>query len=116
VALDFVLAHPEMVTALVLVAPALGGYKFESVEMLDFFAAEEAALERGDIVAATELNLKMWVDGSNRREGEVKGQVRAVSSAVLCPGLAAPLARRCRWCANGSGLFIAANNRKPGER
>jgi 3-oxoadipate enol-lactonase len=76
VTLDFVLAYPEMVTALVLVAPALGGYEFESAEMLDFFTAEEAALERGDIVAATGLNLKMWVDGFNRREGEVRGQVR----------------------------------------
>ena len=47
----------------ILVAPALGGYEFESVEMLAFFAAEEEALGRGDIVTATEFNLKMWVDG-----------------------------------------------------
>jgi pimeloyl-ACP methyl ester carboxylesterase len=76
VALDFALAYPEMVAALVLVAPALGGYEFRSAEMLDFFAAEEDALERGDLAAATELNLKMWVDGFNRSEGEVSWQVR----------------------------------------
>lgn len=76
VTLDFALAYPEMVTALVLVAPALGGYEFSSAEVLDFFAAEEEALERGDLAAATELNLKMWVDGFNRSEGEVNGQVR----------------------------------------
>lgn len=76
VALDFVSAYPEKVTALVLVAPALGGYEFKSTEMLDFFAAEEAALAQGDIAAATELNLKMWVDGFQRDEAEVSAQVR----------------------------------------
>lgn len=76
VTLDFVLTYPEMVTALVLVAPALGGYEFTSTEMLDFFAAEEAALERGDLAAATELNLKLWVDGFQRSESEVNRQVR----------------------------------------
>jgi pimeloyl-ACP methyl ester carboxylesterase len=54
----------------------LGGYEFESAAMVDFFAAEEAALGRGDLGAATELNLKMWVDGFQRGEGEVNGQVR----------------------------------------
>jgi pimeloyl-ACP methyl ester carboxylesterase len=76
VALNFALAYPEMVTALVLVAPALGGYEFSSAEMLEFFAAEEEVIVRGDVEAATELNLKMWVDGINRRPGEVSWQVR----------------------------------------
>jgi len=76
VALDFALAYPDLVAALILVAPALGGYEFESAEMLEFFAAEEEALARGDRVGATELNLKMWVDGLNRGDGEVSRQVR----------------------------------------
>ncbi len=76
VALSLALAHPEMVTALVLVDPALGGYEFESAEVQAFFAAEESALARGDPVAATELNLKMWVDGDRRDAGEVQGTVR----------------------------------------
>ena len=66
----------------ILVAPALGGYEFESVEMLAFFAAEEEALGRGDIVTATELNLKMWVDGFNRSDGEVSWQVREQVKAM----------------------------------
>ncbi len=76
VALDFVLTYPEMVTALVLAAPALGGYEFESAEMLEFFAAEAEALARGDVAAATELNLKMWVDGFNRRPEAVSDEIR----------------------------------------
>lgn len=76
VALDFVLAYPEMVTALILAAPALGGYEFKSKEMLKFFAAENEALEQGDLEKATELNLKMWVDGFGRSKDRVNLQVR----------------------------------------
>lgn len=76
VALDLALAYPERVSALVLAAPALGGYKFESAEMLEFFAAEEEALAREDLVAATELNLRMWVDGIRRDPGDVSGAIR----------------------------------------
>jgi 3-oxoadipate enol-lactonase len=76
VAIDFVLAYPERVIALVLAAPALGGYEFESAEMLEFFTAEEEALERSDLVAATELNLKMWVDGFNRQPETVSAEIR----------------------------------------
>jgi len=76
VALDFVLAYPEMATTLILVAPAVGGYKFESADMLKFFMAEEEALGRKDLVSATELNLKMWVDGSNRQPELVDHEIR----------------------------------------
>lgn len=76
VAIDFALACPEMVTGLVLAAPALGGYEFESAEMLEFFAAEEEALARGDLAAATELNLKMWVEGFNRQPEAVSDEIR----------------------------------------
>jgi len=76
VALDLALTCPEVVSALVLAAPALGGYKFESAEMVEFFAAEEEALARGDLVAATELNLRMWVDGFRRNPGDVSGVIR----------------------------------------
>jgi len=75
VAFDFVLAYPEMVTALILAAPDLGGYEFKSKEMLDFFAAEEEASEQGDLEKATELNLKMWVDGFDREKDEINSQV-----------------------------------------
>lgn len=76
VALDFALAYADMVNALVLVSPAVGGYEFESSQVLAFFTAEDDALERGDVEAATELNLKMWVDGPNRSAGAVSGEIR----------------------------------------
>lgn len=76
VALDLALAHPEVASALVLAAPALGGYKFESAEMLEFFATEEEALAREDLAAATELNLTMWVDGIRRNPGDASSAIR----------------------------------------
>jgi 3-oxoadipate enol-lactonase len=60
VALDFAVAHAERVTKLVLVAAALRDFDW-SPQMRSYFAAEDEALERGDIDGAIELNLEMWV-------------------------------------------------------
>ncbi|GHO85844.1 alpha/beta fold hydrolase [Dictyobacter formicarum] len=75
IALDFTLTHPEMVKSLVLVAPSVGGT--QPSELVKKFAEEEEAyLERGDLDAATELNLRMWVDGPQRTPEQVDAQVR----------------------------------------
>lgn len=76
VAVDIALAHPDLVTGLILAGPAVGGYSFTSPEMLAFFEEEETALAQGDIQAATESNLKMWVDGWNRAPEQVNPEVR----------------------------------------
>ena len=76
VALDVALAYPTLVTALILADPAVGGYTFTSSAMLTFFDQEEAALNQGDIHTATEINLKMWVDGWNRLPAQVNPSVR----------------------------------------
>jgi pimeloyl-ACP methyl ester carboxylesterase len=44
--------------------------------MRRFEEEEEAALERGDLEGATELNLRMWVDGPRRGPDEVDPEVR----------------------------------------
>jgi pimeloyl-ACP methyl ester carboxylesterase len=75
VALDFALAYPQRVTALVLGAPSAGGHQ-PSADVLRFVEAEEAALERGDLAAATELNVRMWVDGPYRAPEQVNPAVR----------------------------------------
>lgn len=75
IALDFTLAHPEMVEKLVLVAPSVSGTT-PSPEVLQFAEEEEAALEAEDLDRATELNLRMWVDGPKREPGMVKSEVR----------------------------------------
>jgi pimeloyl-ACP methyl ester carboxylesterase len=90
VALDFALAHPEMVASLVLVATSVSGA--QSSELVQhFFAEEEAALERGDVEGATELNLRMWVDGPRRTPEQVNPLVRKRVHDMLSPVIAVPL-------------------------
>ncbi|HEX9439870.1 MAG TPA: alpha/beta fold hydrolase [Roseiflexaceae bacterium] len=75
IALDLALARPEMVSALILVCPSVSGEN-PSDAVRQFGAEEEALLERGDLTAATELNLRMWVDGPRRMPDQVNPAVR----------------------------------------
>lgn len=75
VAVETCLAYPGLVERVVLIAPGLGAGG-DAKEIQEFDAAEEAALERGDLEGATELNLRLWVDGPFRGVGEVAAEVR----------------------------------------
>jgi pimeloyl-ACP methyl ester carboxylesterase len=75
-ALDLTLGRPDLVSALVVVGATLPDHDW-SAELDEFDAAELAAFEAGDLDAAVELNLRMWVDGPRRRPGEVDPEVRA---------------------------------------
>jgi 3-oxoadipate enol-lactonase len=74
VALQVAVARPDLVAALVLADASLPGHAW-SEEVKAFWAEEEAALERGDLDAAVEVNLRMWVDG-RRPPGAVDPTVR----------------------------------------
>jgi 3-oxoadipate enol-lactonase len=75
-ALDFALAEPERVRGLVLAAPAIGGMDW-SEEVRRFGEQEDALLDAGDLDAAVELNLRMWVDGPRRGPDAVDPAMRA---------------------------------------
>lgn len=75
IALDFALTYPARVAALVLGAPSVGGVG-PSERIIEFFEQEEEALVRGDLEAATELNLRLWVDGPQRSPDQVDAKVR----------------------------------------
>jgi 3-oxoadipate enol-lactonase len=60
IALELALESPERVAALVLVGPGLDGHEW-SEEVEAFGAEEHAALERGDLDAAVEANVKLWL-------------------------------------------------------
>jgi 3-oxoadipate enol-lactonase len=60
VALRTACAHPELVERLVLIAPGMPEWQWTE-EMRDYWAAEEAAVEAGDLEAATEINLREWL-------------------------------------------------------
>jgi pimeloyl-ACP methyl ester carboxylesterase len=64
-----------MVSALVLVCPSVSG-EGPSEAVRRFGAEEEALLERGDLAAAAELNVRMWVDGPHRTPDQVATSVR----------------------------------------
>ena len=75
VAMETAIARPDLVSRLVLVAPGLKGYEM-SDETKAGWAEEEAALVRGDVDEAVEVNLRMWVDGPSRSPDEVDSDVR----------------------------------------
>jgi 3-oxoadipate enol-lactonase len=74
VVLEAALAAPERVTALVLAGAGMPGHEWAQ-DVRDYWAAEEAAFERGDLEAAADLNVEFWVGPAN---AEVRGQVRAM--------------------------------------
>lgn len=80
-ALDLAWATPAMVTRLALLAPPLGNWKW-SEPLRDYIAAEEAALESGDLDAAVRLNLDMWVRGPAR---PWSAELRALADRVAGP-------------------------------
>jgi pimeloyl-ACP methyl ester carboxylesterase len=75
VALEVAVARPELVSALVLVGAGLPGHDWTE-ETQAGWTEEQAALERGDVEAAVELNLRMWVDGPGRSPSDVDPDVR----------------------------------------
>lgn len=75
VALDFALAYPEMVAGLILATPSVSGRQPSEREQ-QFIAEENAYLEKGDLAGATEVNLRMWVDGPHRLPEQVAPFVR----------------------------------------
>jgi pimeloyl-ACP methyl ester carboxylesterase/GNAT superfamily N-acetyltransferase len=70
IAVEFALEYADAVQALVLVAPALGGFPFSSA-LDDVDAQIEAAFEAGDLDRAAELDLRTWVDGPQRSPAQV---------------------------------------------
>jgi 3-oxoadipate enol-lactonase len=76
VALEVAVAQPERIEKLVLMDPGGPGADW-SEETQAGWEEEDAALERGDIDAAVEVNLRMWVDGPHRSPSEVDADLRA---------------------------------------
>lgn len=74
-AVDFALEHPEMVLSLVIVSGTPGGFEMRGeppsqvLEMLQ-------ALEQGDLDRASDLQVRLWVDGPFRQPEQVSSFVR----------------------------------------
>jgi 3-oxoadipate enol-lactonase len=75
IALELTIARPDLVAALVLAGAGLPGHDW-SPEVRAYGEAEDAAVVRGDLDEATEVNLRTWVDGPRRSPGDVDRGVR----------------------------------------
>jgi len=75
VALDTAFVAPDRVTCLVLAAPGLREHEWSSV-VREFGDEEERLLDSGDVASATEVNVRIWVDGPNRGPDPVREAVR----------------------------------------
>lgn len=74
-ALEIAVAQPVRVAGLLLAAPGLLGHAWSGA-VRSLWSQEEAALQRGDLDAAVEVNLRGWVDGPGRDPSAVDRAVR----------------------------------------
>jgi pimeloyl-ACP methyl ester carboxylesterase len=75
VALDLAIARPEMVDRLVLVGAGIDGWEHDA-SLAASWREEEAAFERGDLDEAAWINVRTWLDGPARGEGDVPNALR----------------------------------------
>jgi 3-oxoadipate enol-lactonase len=77
ISLELALDSPDRVAALVLVGPGLDGHEW-SDEVRAFGREEDEALERGDLDAAVEANVRMWLAGPRRSLEDIDPELRAL--------------------------------------
>ena len=89
IAIDFALAYPQRVTALIPVASAVGGYDPEETDVAakeereKLFAEANAAYEQGDFQQAAHISARVWMDGPKREPDQVDPELRARAMAMM---------------------------------
>ena len=73
--LDFALEHPDRVAGLVVVSAAPGGFEMQG-EPPQYLMEMLGAVEQGDLALASELQMRIWVDGPFRQPEQVDPLVR----------------------------------------
>lgn len=79
IAIDFALAYPQRVTALVFIGPAISGAPdIESVpaEIEVLVDALDEAEEADDLAQINAIEAHLWLDGPTSAEGRVSGELR----------------------------------------
>lgn len=78
ISIDFTLAHPKMVDALITVGGGVSGFEWpENEEFKQIGEAIDAAIAQGDFERVVEIENHMWTDGPNRTPDQVDAGVRA---------------------------------------
>lgn len=80
-AIDFAIAYPDRVSALVLVNSGLSGYQF--AHLSDYLARLRAASAREDMDGWIEVQLEMWFDGPARKPESVDRAAREEVKRIL---------------------------------
>lgn len=79
-AIDFTLAHPEMVDALIPVSMGVSGFDFGewigTSPLHDAFARQSEAFESGDVNRMVELSLPLWAEGPERTAEQISPSAR----------------------------------------
>jgi len=73
--IDFVLEHPEMASALITVSSAPSGFQVQGDPPPHLFEMI-TALQQGDTARASELQIRIWVDGPYRQPEQLNPGVR----------------------------------------
>jgi len=76
IGLDIVLERPELVASLIVVNSTPSGFEMQGVPPRYVLEMVEA-MQRGDVERASELQMRIWVDGPRREPTQVNAAVRA---------------------------------------
>lgn len=76
IAVEVALTRPWLVRSLLLSAPGGSLIAERTPDLQAFIEAERSALDRDDLDAAVEANLRWWLDGPGRDAGQVEHEVR----------------------------------------
>ena len=77
-AMDFALAHPSRVRALIMVGSAPSGLELD-VQASTKFADAEKAFEAGDLDLVAEIETQIWFDGMGRTPAQVNQAMRKLA-------------------------------------
>jgi 3-oxoadipate enol-lactonase len=81
--IDFALSYPDMVDRLVLSGPGISGMTNRDPFILAQLEHLASAAATGDLDAALECVLRMWVDGPRRSPDEMPAEIRAFCLEML---------------------------------
>ncbi|MBI5929071.1 MAG: alpha/beta hydrolase [Chloroflexi bacterium] len=80
-AIDVALEHPEIVASITVVSAVPSGFELQGAPPAGLFEMM-AAMQQGDIDRASELQLRIWIDGPNRQPQEVNDHVRQCAAEM----------------------------------
>lgn len=79
--IDLALEHPEMVKSLVVISAVPSGFEMQG-EPPPFLFEMMGAIQEGNLEYASELQIRIWVDGMFREAGQVDSAVREGASEM----------------------------------